>query len=477
MLTPNMKEILFYYKKVDPMIWVYFSSLLTIALYFKFSRLWSLRNLDLICLILLAPGLVLEVRGRELAAIDPTAQTFQNAGYIWLFAVGGILLIRLLLDPMMVRRPLLEPNLTVGGMTFLGASLLVFLMANVATVNPSELLPEGGSTTVASAPPTKTAPAATNKEEATSSALPRAPVRTARTELKRPGYPLLWLFPSIPTQSFFAPRTSEAAELAQYPPKFVVASRTIVILSHLAAVAGLVLIGYWHFDNIKTGVAAAVLYLMLPYMAEMTGRPEHALPAAFLVWAVAMYRQPIVAGIFIGLAAGTIYFPLFLLPLWISFYWQRGLWRFCLGMVVTVAILVGVLALRAGNLEAFTQDVKQMFGLWFPLRENLEGFWRIPGIKSEYRWPVLALFVVLATSFALWPAQKNLGTLMSCTAALMLAAQFWHPNGGGLFMAWYLPLLLLTVFRPNLEDRVSLAVVGEGWIGRRGPPAGVAKAA
>ena len=38
----------------------------------------------------------------------------------------------------------------------------------------------------------------------------------------------------------------------------------------------------------------------------------------------------------------------------------------------------------------------------------------------------------------------------------MLAVQFWHGfgDGGGMYMAWYMPLLLMTVFRPNLEDRV-----------------------
>jgi hypothetical protein len=34
-------------------------------------------------------------------------------------------------------------------------------------------------------------------------------------------------------------------------------------------------------------------------------------------------------------------------------------------------------------------------------------------------------------------------------------------------VAWYLPLFLLTVFRPNLEDRVALTVLGEGWFPRR----------
>jgi len=45
----------------------------------------------------------------------------------------------------------------------------------------------------------------------------------------------------------------------------------------------------------------------------------------------------------------------------------------------------------------------------------------------------------------------------------MLGTQFWHANLGGLYMAWYLPLLILTIFRPNLEDRVALSAVREAW--------------
>jgi hypothetical protein len=60
---------------------------------------------------------------------------------------------------------------------------------------------------------------------------------------------------------------------------------------------------------------------------------------------------------------------------------------------------------------------------------------------------------------ALWPAHKNLGTLVSYSAAVMLGAQFWHAHSGGLALAWYLPILLLTIFRPNLEDRVATAAI------------------
>ena len=51
-----MSEILLHYHKVDPTDPGYLASLLIIGLYFKFGRFWSVRNLDLVLLILLAPG-------------------------------------------------------------------------------------------------------------------------------------------------------------------------------------------------------------------------------------------------------------------------------------------------------------------------------------------------------------------------------------------------------------------------------------
>ncbi len=49
-----MSEILLYYKRPDPTTWVYMSSFLTIGLFFVFHRFWSIRNLDILLLILLA---------------------------------------------------------------------------------------------------------------------------------------------------------------------------------------------------------------------------------------------------------------------------------------------------------------------------------------------------------------------------------------------------------------------------------------
>src|SRR5262249_57725156 len=112
-----MHEVLVQCEPVNPTTWAYLSSLLMLAVYFKFKRILSIRNLDLIGLIALAPALLMVQYGRV-----HTIPNIEHAGYIWLFAVSGLFMLRLLLDPAMVRRPLLEPNLSVGGLTFLGIS-------------------------------------------------------------------------------------------------------------------------------------------------------------------------------------------------------------------------------------------------------------------------------------------------------------------------------------------------------------------
>ena len=131
-----MSEILFQYEPVKPTTWAYLASLLVIALYFKFNRVLSVRNWDLVRADPAGAGAAHGAvwrRSATKATMPP--HLVEHVGYIWLFAVSGLFMLRLLLDAFMVRRPLLEPNLTVGGLTFLGLSLFVFLMANVVTGN------------------------------------------------------------------------------------------------------------------------------------------------------------------------------------------------------------------------------------------------------------------------------------------------------------------------------------------------------
>ena len=238
-------------------------------------------------------------------------------------------------------------------------------------------------------------------------------------------------------------------------------ARVVAILSHVLIVVGMIFVGHWHFDNLTAGLASATMYLLLPYTALWTGSVDHGLPASLLVWAVVFYRRPMLAGMMVGLALGTIYYPIFLLPLWLSFYWDRGVKRFIMGVLLVIGILVITMAFTSTSTERFLANLVQMFGLRVPVTTDMEGIWKT--WSYYYRFPIIAAFVALSSSFAIWPARKNLGTLISGSAALMLAAQFWHAHQGGVFVAWYLPLLLLMIFRPNLEDRTSLMKLGEGW--------------
>ncbi len=483
-----MSDILFAYDRVNATTWVYLSSLLTIGLFFKFSRVWSVRNLDLLGLILLAPGLLCVEWGRE-----NQSGSIEQLGYIWLFSTGGFFLIRMLIDPLMVRRPLLEPNLSVGGLTFLGISLFLFLMANVVTSPPDrdDLVAASGTSQSASDDPDE-----------------RMQLSKERFARQGPGYALLQVIPSFSTR-IFVPEGEETLVPAKPNKKFrnsedskkseasataaegsaekpaernkvnlrhSATARTMAILSHLAIVIGMVVIGYRHFDNIKTGIAAAVLYLLLPYTALMTGRVTHVLPAALLVWAIQCYRRPLISGMLMGLAIGSAFYPIFLLPLWIAFYWQRGLVRFLAGVLSMLSVLALALYINAEDYFEFVTQIRYMFG-FINFTDNPIGFWDREFNDPVYRYPVLAAFFAMCGTLAIWPAQKNLGTLLSCSAAVMLGTQFWNAYGGGLYMAWYLPLLLLTIFRPNLEDRVALSVLGEWKPKRRLQIAAVERAA
>ncbi len=522
-----MSEFLFHYYPVHPTTWVYLSSLLMIGVFFKFSRFWSVRNVDLALLILLAPGLLMvhfgeqrawqekgdaeavavlaqdeqldeseqaldaeaslsdtaqrndedreannpiDAESRETIAndlasneelndsddaatsetvtsVDPTALTGRTVmfiGYVWLLSVLGASMVRLLLDPTMVRRPLLEPNLSTGGLAFIGCSLFVFLMANVINSPVAEVDTTGA--------------------RSADQLLAGVATVDLSNDLQRfgPGNAILHSIPSLVTTPLYWNEVQ--------PPKsrWVRTAKTMAILSHLAVVIGIVVIGYQHFSSMKTGIGVATLYLMLPYTSMMTGEVDHVLPAALLVWAILSYRRPLAAGCFIGLAIGVAYYPIFLLPLWLSFYWHRGLMRFISGVLTTVGISVLSLVFVSADFAAFLGNVQKMFGIWWPKGEDLHGIWAL-GWDPNYRFPVIAAFVVVSASFALWPAQKNLGTLLSCSAAVLVGTQFWHGHGGGTYMAWFLPLALLTIFRPNLEDRVALSVLGESWLRRRAP--------
>ena len=431
-MLSGMEELFSNYLRLQPPTWVFLSTFLTIGLFLMFHRFWSLRNLDIALILLFTPGIMLVYEGNRLADApvsvvgsvesvpdvhSTSPSSLRYAGYFWLIVIASLMVVRLLLDTVIVRRPMLDPNLSSGGMLFLGSSMLAYLLVNLSVSNPA---PE------------------------------------ATTSNGGPGYVLMKTLPSIST---VPPKEIEVAEPSATPIPVgfrLVAARSIAIGANLMIILCMVAIGYWHFGNFKTGVGAATLYLLLPYTFYMTGRVDHVLPSAFLLLAILLYRQPFAAGLFLGLAAGVVYYPFSLLPLWCSFYWQRGIRRFTLGFATSIAALIIAMIFLHPN--DILQHLGYMFGIKQVAMTGMDGIWGL-GWYPLMRIPLILVFVLVSVSFVVWPAQKSLATLMSCSGGIMAATQCWHGFGGGLYLAWFVPLALLTMFRPNLDYCVALEVV------------------
>lgn len=401
-----MEEVLRGYH-VNAPTWFYLSLLLIIAVFYKFGRIWSVRNFDLAILLSLAPGLLF-VR----AAADGS-----SLGYCWLFAVSGVLLVRLILDAIFTRRPRLEQNLNPAGMAFLCASALLFQTTKIMTEQPD-------------AAAVKTVRGADEllKRQDVSTTQPVDP----KSETGPAGR--LLATPVVPLAG--------GAEVA--------AARAMAILSHLAIILGLIAVGRWHFSDTCLGLAMATLYLLLPCTAYDVSKVNHLLPAALIVWAVALHSRPMVAGMLLGLACGTMFFPIFLLPVWMAFYWKRGSLKFGLALILTGAVLLGSLMLTSADSLSFKRQTLGSID-WSVLKFQAEegvGFWSL--YDSAYRIPVFATFLVMLTALTIWPLKKNLEHLLAHSTAVVVATQFWYPHQGGVYVLWYLPLMLIVTFRPRL---------------------------
>jgi hypothetical protein len=391
--------------------WFYLSLLLAIALFFQFHRLLSLRNWDLVTLFMLVPGLLI----LQEAAADKAKPDRFWIGYLWLLVGSWYFFARCLVDLALVRRPALHPNLNRAGLAWLTGMLFVCL-GGVALRKPAEPDQQVGKG---------------------SAVLDEGQKRVAEIVTHTAGEPI-------------------DGRGTQYWVE-----RAFVGICHLAVVLALILIGVRHFQDASAGLAAATLYLLLPYIAFFVTQIHHVWPTALLLWAVVYYRRPVVAGALVGAATGSLFFPAVTLPAWIGFYWKRGARRFFGAVVVTAGvslILTLVLLWWDGRLGVAWQTLRQPD--WLPWRvSQTEGFWT--GLHAAYRIPVFVVYVFFVAATAFWPSPKNLGHLLALLAAVLLGIQFWYADRGGVYILWYLPILLLVIHRPNLSDRVPPAPENE----------------
>ncbi|HQR07831.1 MAG TPA: hypothetical protein PLN21_13470 [Gemmatales bacterium] len=257
--------------------------------------------------------------------------------------------------------------------------------------------------------------------------------------------------------------------LAQSSGAMTVVAHVLSLTCHLLIVVNLVLIGWLHFRNLSIGVASALLYLLMPYTALLLLNTSQVLASMFIMLAITCYRQPMLAGLFLGLGTGFGFYPAILVPLWTSFYFRRGHWRFLITFLTVCTFFVVFMIWKEGLAQVW-QNVWS-FAEWqawkFAGKPTADGLWNTVSLHFAYRIPLLIAFLALMITSAFWPYPKHLGQLISWSATLILGVQFWYADGGGSFILWYLPLVILQTFRPSLTDVRPAAMEREkDWLSR-----------
>ncbi len=392
-------------------VWLFLTLLACVTVFFKFSRFWSVRNLDLLLLFALVPGMLLLV-GKS--------QQPPWAAYIWLFLGTGLWFFRCVLDLGLSRRPLLEPNLNASGLLCLSVGLLGLMLSETVSL-PVE---EGAA---------------------------RNPAEPSGRENHRP--------PLTPGKA--SATMKQVIENTPLPPSLknqqpqVIVQRVLASLAHLGLVVGLIAIGWRHFERPITGMAMAACYLLLPYTRMALVDSGQLIAAAMIVGAVFWHLRPTVAAVLIGLAAGWIPACLGLVALWLGFFRGRGALRF---LVVATAVVSGcallghsVPVLRDWARALGARSITEV-GLW-PQTEppSSASFW--VSMDSSFRLPVLIAYLALVIWSMIACAGKGLAELIALSAALLAASQFWYLDKGGALVMLYLPLAITMMFRPTLSSR------------------------
>ncbi len=395
---------------IGPEVWLFLSLLSCVTLFFKFGRFWSIRNLDLLLLFALAPGMMLLVSSRVAGSWW---------GYLALFVGSFLWMIRCLVDLGLARRPLLEPNLNAAGLACVTIGLVGLFVIEMINLPVHE---------------------GVNRN-------PADPLTNRQWE-QPPGEPFVT---EVLQQTPVA--------LTIYPdetPK-VIFKRVLAMLAHVGLVVALIVVGWRHFERPIAGLAAATCYLLLPYARFALVDSGQLIPSALIVAALVFYYRPIVAGALIGIAAGWMPACLGLLPLWAGFYRRRGFWRF-LAASLGVMSCSGTLAMVLPSFTVWSRALGARplteSGLWPGVEAPVaHSFWS--GLDASYRLPVQVAYLILVVVTTILPLRKNLGELIALSAALLAAGQFWYLEAGGTLVILYLPLVILMMFRPSLVNKTN----------------------
>jgi len=432
---------------------------------FDFRRLRNPRNVDLLLLLAIGASFHDILRFGSLRALqDPTNRNLMD----WVFSAVAVLTITLLARALMrVFRPARgswAPNVTLPALAVLALSLFALDVAVALAFPPDDA---GYYINVGA------------QRLIERQRLPYGDPLLTATPSAAYG-PILYLA-HAPFQFLLAPGGMNAisslhpplgaASTYYLPP--MLATKLCVIAFHALGVLAL-FVAARSMGGVRRAWGLVALYCGSAFVLGVGGSEyfiggmtfaSHIAPASVTLLAFAALGTPVAAGVLLATGVGVLFYPVFMLPAWLGYYWSdpKSRWRFLAGFA-GAAILIGVLVLSlsrpaggrgllgtilydtVGHQESAAAYGSSPFGLWGQ-REGLRAVFMRPLVadQSLARPLVLVCFLFSAAGFYL-ARNRRPAQLALLTAVIAIGAQLWKIHATATYVAWYYPFLLLGLF-------------------------------
>jgi hypothetical protein len=264
------------------------------------------------------------------------------------------------------------------------------------------------------------------------------------------------------------PRLDPAAGPYYLPPAR--ATQLAVAIFHLLGI-GALFVAARRMTDVRSALALVCLYASSLAVLGIGGPEDqvagltfvsHIAPAAMTLTAVAALHRPALSGVLLVLSAGIGFYPAFMGPAWLGFYWNDPVKRrrFVTAVCLTAAVVsLSVYALsrpaegrtRLGTImyDTFGHHTdpagygSSPFGFWGQ-RGGIRHVLSSPtvgtsGLTSP-AWLMFAAF--LGWTFFLARGRRA-AELALLAGAIAVGATLIKPHATGTYLAWFYPLLLL----------------------------------
>ena len=192
---------------------------------------------------------------------------------------------------------------------------------------------------------------------------------------------------------------------------------------------------------------------------------SHMAPAAVTLVAFALLGSPAWSGALLAAGIGVLFYPVFMVPAWLGYYWssRERMKRFLVGFTLAALVIGGgVLALSQpahgrglvgtivydtiGHQESPEAYGSSPFGFWGQ-RTGVRGWLMTPLAADQSMTRPVVLVFFLGTALMFLVAQRKTPSQFALiVAAIAMGAELWKIHATATYVTWYYPFLLIGFF-------------------------------